>query len=70
MVCLGMTCALGSTKMFSTGTFEAYFSYHKGILRDACLYMGGYLAPPAPRFLFLTTLTVRRILFKFGRCMQ
>ena len=36
--------------------------FFKRPMRDACLYMGGYLAPPAPRalqaprFLFLITL--------------
>ena len=38
--------------------------------RDACLCMGGNQAPSAPRFVFLITLTVGGILFKFGRCMQ
>ena len=44
--------------------------------RDACLCMGDLqapaapVAPPAPRFVFLITLSVRRILFKFGRFRQ
>ena len=55
-----------------------YFG-HEGVniikrpARDACLCMGELPAPPAlpaPHFVFLITLTVRRILFKFGRFRQ
>ena len=37
--------------------------------RDACLYMGGNQAPPAPCFPD-NSVIVGRILFKFGRCIQ
>ena len=38
-------------------------------MRDASLSIGGNQAPPAPRFVFLITLTVGWTRFKFGRCM-
>ena len=39
--------------------------------RDACLCMGDLQAPPAPHFCFpYNSVTVRRILFKFGRFRQ
>ena len=40
-------------------------------LRDACFYMGGNQALPAPCFVFLyNSVTIGWILFKFGRYLQ
>ena len=53
--------------------FSYFFCTFKIILvkhptRDACLYMGGYVGST---FSFPhNSVTVRRIPFKFGRCMQ